>query len=180
MDTPRSERGALVAAELAQHLDYLRRFARSRARDDDLAEDAVQDTLVAALESGERFSGKAKLRTWLTGILLHKIHDRFRRDARESVIDALDGPLIDTLAAGSGDDPEQALAGKQLERAFRRALGALPPRQREAFLLKEYAEVDSERLLPLLGVTRGNLWVLVHRARAHLQVALERDGYSVA
>src|SRR5687768_2737563 len=179
MDTTRCERGALVAAALGQHLDYLRRFARSRVRDDDLAEDAVQETMVAALESGERFAGKAKLRTWLTGILLHKIHDRFRRDARESVLDAFDPQLEDTLPAGHASDPEQALVAKELERNFRKALAALPPRQREAFLLKEYSGVESERLLPLLGITRGNLWVLVHRARAHLQASLERDGYSI-
>ncbi|HYC34998.1 MAG TPA: sigma-70 family RNA polymerase sigma factor [Usitatibacter sp.] len=179
MDTPRCERGALVAAELAGHLDYLRRFARSRTRDEDLAEEAVQETMLAALQSRSGFAGKAKLRTWLTGILLHKIHDGFRRDARDSVMDAFEPHFEETLTASSGD-PEQALAAKQLQRSLDRALRTLPPRQREAFLLREHAEIDGERLLPLLGVSRGNLWVLVHRARAHVRAALEREGYSIA
>ena len=53
MDTTRSEHDALLASQLAEHLDYLRRFARSRARDEELAEEAVQETLLAALESGQ-------------------------------------------------------------------------------------------------------------------------------
>jgi RNA polymerase sigma-70 factor (ECF subfamily) len=179
MDTNRSEQGALVATDLAQHLDYLRRFARSRARDDDIAEDAVQETMLAALESGHRFAGRAKLRTWLTGILLHKIHDSFRREARNATFDLYDPQVEESIPASHGD-PELELRGKQLDGAISRAMDALPPRQREAFLLKELSEVDTPHLMDLLGVTRGNLWVLVHRARAHLQAALEREGYSVA
>src|SRR6186997_1690519 len=83
MDTSRNERRALLAAEVARHSDYLLRYARSRVRDDHLAEEAVQETLLAALESLDSFDGRATLRTWLTGILLHKIHDGFRRCARE-------------------------------------------------------------------------------------------------
>jgi RNA polymerase sigma-70 factor (ECF subfamily) len=179
MDTNRSEQGALSATELAQHLDYLRRFARSRARDEDIADEAVQETMLAALESRDRFAGRAKLRTWLTGILLHKIHDAFRREARGVSADLYDPKLEESLPATYGD-PEAALSGKELERTLARAMQELPPRQREAFLLKEVSEVDSEPLTRLLGVSKGNLWVLVHRARAHLQSSLEREGYSIA
>ena len=83
MDTSRNERNALLAAEIARHSGYLLRYARSRVRDEHLAEEAVQETLLAALESLESFNGRASLRTWLTGILLHKIHDGFRRGARD-------------------------------------------------------------------------------------------------
>lgn len=179
MDTNRTEQSALSATELAQHLDYLRRFARSRARDEDIADEAVQETMLAALESVHRFAGRAKLRTWLTGILLHKIHDAFRREARGISADLYDANLEENLPSSDGD-PEATLRGKELERTINQAMQALPPRQREAFLLKEVSDVDSEPLTRLLGVSKGNLWVLVHRARAHLQVALEREGYSVA
>lgn len=189
MDTTGTERSALFAAQLAEHLDYLRRFARTRARDDELAEEAVQETMLAALESGHRFEGRARLRTWLTGILLHKIHDRFRRGTREATLHEadVDGDFVDFLhaaAAGatgsSADAPDRSLHNKQLRAALDRALAALPPRQREAFLLQELSAIDTAHATQLLGVSKGNFWVLVHRARAHLQAALLREGFSPA
>src|SRR6187399_579214 len=121
MDTNRTEQGALLATQLGEHLDYLRRFARSRMRDEDLAEEAVQETLLAALESGDRFGGRAKLRTWLTGILLHKIHDEFRRGAREGQhrhsrdegADAGAPPIEESIASPDGG-PDHALHCRQL------------------------------------------------------------------
>ena len=187
MDTHRSEQSALLATRLAEHIDYLRRFARSRMRDEDLAEEAVQETLLAALESGDRFAARAKLRTWLTGILLHKIHDEFRRGAREGLhrharddgTDAAQGPIEESIASPEGG-PDHAVHCRELRAAIDRALAALPPRQKEAFLLKEVSGLETEQLQRLLGVSTGNVWVLLHRARTHLQAALSREGFSVA
>jgi RNA polymerase sigma-70 factor (ECF subfamily) len=186
MDTNRTEQGAVFATQLGEHLGYLRRFARSRMRDEDLAEEAVQETLLAALESGERFGGRAKLRTWLTGILLHKIHDEFRRGAREGAHrlgrdDGADGqpPPEESIASPEGG-PDHAFHCRQLRAAIDRAVAALPPRQKEAFLLKEISGLDTAQLQGLLGVSPGNVWVLLHRARAHLQDALAREGFSAA
>lgn len=189
MDTDRSECNALVAAQLAEHFEYLRRFARSRARDDELAEEAVQETLLAALESGQRFAGRAKLRTWLTGILLHKLHDAFRRGAREATLREADlsEDFIEQLHERAGEAgasrhaaPEHALHCKQLRAAIDRAMAQLPPRQKEAFLLKEISALETEHAMELMGVNTGNLWVLVHRARSHLQASLEREGFAPA
>ena len=176
-----------INKQLGEHIDYLRRFARSRMRDEDLAEEAVQETLLAALESSERFGGRAKLRTWLTGILLHKIHDEFRRGAREGLHrhahdEGADGsapPPEESVASPDGG-PDHALHCRQLRAAIDRALAQLPPRQKEAFLLKEVAGLETAQLQGLLGVNTGNVWVLLHRARAHLQAALSREGFSVA
>lgn len=185
MDTTRSEQGALLATQLAEHLDYLRRFARSRMRDEDLAEEAVQETLLAALESGDRFAARAKLRTWLTGILLHKIHDEFRRGAREGLHrharDESDNlpPPEESVPSPEGG-PDHAVHCRQLRAAIDRAVAALPPRQKEAFLLKEVSGLDTAQLQGLLGVSAGNVWVLLHRARTHLQAALSREGFSAA
>ena len=71
-----------IAAQLETHRGYLFRVAKLQLRDDALAEDVVQETLLAAL-SGSSFSGKSSLKTWLTGILKHKIVDAIRRKQRE-------------------------------------------------------------------------------------------------
>src|SRR3954470_17807255 len=71
--------------DLAAHRGYLMRVARLQLRDEALAEDVVQETLLAAL-SGSGFSGKSTLRTWLTGILKHKIVDAIRKKQREPTV----------------------------------------------------------------------------------------------
>ena len=71
-----------LAQEIASHRSVLMRTAMLRMRDTHLAEDAVQETMLAALSSADQFDGRSKLRTWLTGILLHKITDTHRRLSR--------------------------------------------------------------------------------------------------
>ena len=90
--------------ELADHRGAMLRFARRKIRDENLAEDAVQDALAAALASRESFQGQSALRTWLIGILNHKIQDVFRRESRY-VRPAGEGMDPDVLAA---DDPTPA------------------------------------------------------------------------
>lgn len=189
MDTTRSERSALVASQLAEHLDYLRRFARSHARDEEIATEAVQETLLAALQGEHRFARRAKLRTWLTGILLHKIHDAFRRNTREATMREADlcDDFVDFLhakaqiaTASEAASPDHAMHCRQLRAAINRAMATMPPRQKQAFMLKELSDLDTEHVVKLLGVSTGNLWVLLHRARAHLQEALAREGFAPA
>jgi RNA polymerase sigma-70 factor, ECF subfamily len=161
--------------QIAQHTGYLLRYARSRVRDEHLAEEAVQETMLAALESLDRFDGRSSLRTWLTGILVHKIHDGFRRDARSG-----EAPGVEPDEPVDWLTPDHALHVKRLCGEFTEAVGRLPKRQAEAFLMGEIEELDTERMCRKLGVSRTNLWVLLHRARTALKANLERQGYSLA
>jgi len=85
-------------ANVAQHRDYLYRYALLHLRDASRADDVVQETLLAAVESPDRFSGRSSLRTWLTGILKHKIIDVFRKQAREQTVDTPAGSVSDEEA----------------------------------------------------------------------------------
>ncbi len=78
------------ASRCNSHRGYLLRVAVLQLRDNDLAEDIVQDTLVAALQGAQGFSGRSSLKTWLTGILKHKIVDAIRRKTREPAFASLD------------------------------------------------------------------------------------------
>jgi RNA polymerase sigma-70 factor (ECF subfamily) len=81
---------------LNDHGDYLYRFALARLRDPHLAEDAVQETLLAAIKSNG-FKGDSSARTWLTGILKHKMIDLQRKQFREQPIsDLIDLDASDT------------------------------------------------------------------------------------
>ena len=66
------------------HGDYLFRYAMTRLRDASKAEDAVQETFLAALKGGKSFAGRSAEKSWLTGILKNKIADYYRKASRES------------------------------------------------------------------------------------------------
>jgi RNA polymerase sigma-70 factor (ECF subfamily) len=71
------------AEAAALHRPYLYRYALSKLRRAEIADELVQDTLMAALPGQANFRGESALRTWLTGILKHKIVDWQRREARD-------------------------------------------------------------------------------------------------
>ena len=173
MDTHKAERDALLATRIAEHSSFLMRVARSRVRDPHRAEEAVQETLLAALECAHSFDGRATLRTWLTGILLHKIFDGFRHCAR--AIPQGDEPFPEVP---DWMTPDRALHGKRLWNAFARALAELPRRQAEALVLREIEGRGTEDVCRALGVSPGNLWVLLHRAKARARLALAREGFA--
>src|SRR5271165_1791769 len=82
-----SQEAAIVrddaSAWLERHGDALYCYARARVGACDLAEDLVQETLLAALEARQQFAGRSSVRTWLFSILRHKIVDLYRRGGAE-------------------------------------------------------------------------------------------------
>src|SRR5689334_8654049 len=70
-------------SELESHRSALYKFALLQLRNETHAEDCVQETLIAAIQGAARFSGGSSVRTWLVGILKHKIIDHFRKASRE-------------------------------------------------------------------------------------------------
>lgn len=165
---------------------YLIRFARARLSDADAAEDAVQDALLAALGAAASFKGTASLRTWLTGILNHKIHDAYRRQvaqARRSALprsarageeqDAL-GAALDREAISDCErhDPLHQLAARRLSRDIESAVAGLPRRQREVFVLADVHGYPTEHVARTVGISIPNVWVTLHRARRVLRERL--------
>ena len=178
---PASVTGVAAAAlDLAIHRGAMLRFARRRIRDAELAEDAVQDALLAALSSRESFEGKSALRTWLIGILNHKIQDVFRRESRYVRQGASEGEegdesgedrLLETQPAmGAGDthDPLREVAQRRMQAQLAREVDALPPTLKEVFVLQVIEGVSTEEVCQRLGITEANCWVRLHRARKRL------------
>src|SRR5512147_2421653 len=129
---------------------YLLRFALLQLRDPDAAEDAVQEALLAALAGETGFGGRANLRTWLTGILKHKIVDAIRRASRETAV-AGDGDgdesEFDRLFEDNGHwvehpaawvNPDASLEQKQFFAALEACLAKLPAKTAQAFLMREH------------------------------------------
>jgi RNA polymerase sigma-70 factor (ECF subfamily) len=168
--------------DLAAHNGYLLGYALRSVRDRDLAQDLVQDTLVAALSAQTPFAGRSSLRTWLVGILKHKILDAFRERARAPVsLEAMqeEGIELDIDAGGplaapsaGGIDPAQALEHARFWQAFERELARMPARMAEAFVLTELTTMDASAVCSTLDVTPNALWVMRFRAKDALRAAL--------
>ncbi len=171
---------AFTAIDFAAHRSAMLRFARRKIRDEDLAEDAVQDALVAAMTSGASFQGKSALRTWLIGILNHKIQDVFRRESRyvrNAPSDGADGdgghddPLAEALAAVEASDrtdPMREVGRRRMYEALVREVEALPPTLRDVFRMQVVEGLSTEEVCRRLNITEANCWVRLHRARKRL------------
>jgi RNA polymerase sigma-70 factor (ECF subfamily) len=168
-----------------QHGDALFRYALLRVRNRSMAEDLVQESFLAALKSQPRFRGDSEVRTWLIGILRHKIIDHLRAADRRTTSEPSDGgdSLIDSWFAPDGRwvtppaqldiDPARLLERKEFWEVFQRCLEAVPGRAGEAFALRMLSDVTADTVCKELSITSTNLWVLLHRARARLRACLE-------
>ena len=170
--------GGLV--DLSAHRSAMLRFARRKIRDEDLAEDAVQDALVAALSSRESFQGRSALRTWLIGILNHKIQDVFRRESRyvrqsagagqgeEGAAEESPAEVFAAVAATELSDPANEVGQRRMRAELVREIDALPETLREVFVLQVIEGLPTAEVCRRLGITEANCWVRLHRARKRL------------
>lgn len=151
-------------------------------REPALAEDLVQDTLLAALRAQAGFAAQASERTWLVAILKNKIIDHYRRAGRESPLPEHLEPdeAVDTLFRDEPDGhwveppsnwprPDTALEQAEFWRVFQECLDALPDRQSRVFVLCEIDGLTTAELCKLFGASTSNMWVLLHRARLRLR-----------
>lgn len=178
------------ASELAGHRPVLLRYARLHLRDAAAAEDAVQDTLLAALQSAAGFRGGSSLQTWLIAILRRKLIDQLRRGKRE-VAEADTGlntgdddtGLLTRLFERNGHwavppavwaDPDGSLEQADFYAAFEECVQGLPERTAQAFVLREVSGFEAAEICKELAISTSNYWVLMHRARLRLRDCLEK------
>jgi RNA polymerase sigma-70 factor (TIGR02943 family) len=191
-----------IELELEQHRTYLLRFARLQLRNDAWAEDAVSDTLLAALSKPHAFESKSQLKTWLVGILKHKVIDVLRVQTREASLhfdadgdgseelDALmfkpDGHYVstplnwDSANPNLSDQPEQSLSTQQFFKVLEACTDKLPPAQGRIFLMREWLELSVDDICKELDLTSTNLYVQLHRARLRLRECLEINWFGLA
>jgi RNA polymerase sigma-70 factor (ECF subfamily) len=169
---------------------YLLRYASLQLRDAASAEDAVQEALLAALAGEANFAGRSNLRTWLTGILKHKIVDAIRRQIREPIATepgpGSDSEEFDGLYDRRGhwaetpdawEQPEGALGQKQFLAALEACLRALPERTARVFMMREHLGLDTSEICKELGITPTHCWVMLHRARMALRQCLQMNWF---
>ena len=179
-------------AEFAFEVQALRaqllRFARWQLRNDDWAEDAVSETVLAALQAPQRFAARSQLKSWLIGILKHKLVDQLRRHAREVSTNVDDeGAELDSLlfhadghwrqAPSPWGDPEQALRQREFFTVLEWCVQRLPATQGRVFMMREWLELDADEICKNLAISATHLWVLLHRARLRLRECLQQSWF---
>jgi RNA polymerase sigma factor (sigma-70 family) len=184
---------APVERWLTEHGDLLWRFVLGRTRSREVAEEVVQETILAAMQGYANFAGGSSERTWLLGIAAHKIADHFRaerrraagsdagntqpRDADNAKFHAmftakgmwLKPPSDWGVDAGSTTENAEMLA------ALRRCIEALPPSQAEAVWLRDLLNIPAGEVCKAMGISPTNLWSRMHRARAALRACVEKS-----
>jgi RNA polymerase sigma-70 factor (TIGR02943 family) len=170
---------------LDQYGDALYRFARSRVQNSFIAEDLMQETLLAAYHSRKGFSGQSTVKTWLTGILKHKIADYYRKQKPELGDENIDDfagsldPLFDTkekwkIKPGDwGGDPKNVYQRKELMVSIHTCLAGMPEKFSLAYTLRELEGVSTSEIGELFQTGKNNCWVILHRARMLLRQCLE-------
>jgi len=180
---------AAFSAQVQALRPQLLRFARTQLRNEAWAEDAVSDTLLAALEKPQSFGGLSQLKTWLVGILKHKVVDQLRRHHREATVlvddDGVD--LDELLFAPDGHfretpqdwgNPELSLGQRQFFEVLEACVEHLPPAQGRVFMMREWLELDTDEICKELAISATNLWVMLHRARLRLRECLQQNWFN--
>lgn len=178
--------------QLVDLRDYLMRFARLQLRNEAWAEDAVSETLLAALNKPQSYGQRSQLKTWLVGILKHKIVDLLRlhhrevtqgQDSEDERADPLDhmafkrdGHFAEKPAEWG--DPHQDLSQRQFFLVLEACTDKLPASQGRLFLMREWLELSSEEICKELALTPTNLYVQLHRARLRLRECLELNWFA--
>jgi RNA polymerase sigma-70 factor (ECF subfamily) len=171
---------------------YLLKFARLQLRNEAWAEDAVSEVLVAALAKPQAFDNRSQLKTWLVGILKHKVVDALRLHGREvGGLGASDDDLTDPLdyiqfqpdghfteSPAEWGNPEAEISNKQFFTVLEACASQLPPVQGRLFLMREWLELSCDEICKELGLTPTNLYVQLHRARLRLRECLEIRWYA--
>lgn len=170
-----------------RHAEALYFYALMRVQEKDLAEDMVQETLLAALQSWEDFAGDSSERTWLIGILRHKILDFFRQHHSDHE-QVENNPGYSDYFCEKGHwkekivdwkaNPEVLAQNEEFWKVLRDCLKELSQVMAKAFVMRELECMSSEEVCKHLEISETNLWVRLHRARLQLRRCLEINWFA--
>ncbi len=178
---------------LADLRQMMLKFARLQLSDEALAEDAVQEALIGALKNANNFERRSALKTWVFGILKHKIADILRKRQRYVEASSLlkedqDDDNMEQLFNDHGHwqkherpvnwgVPQEAVKQEHFWRIFETCLQGLPENQARLFMMREFIQLEADEICQSLDITTSNLHVMLYRARLKLRECLENKWF---
>ena len=159
----------------------LMRQARHLVGDRDVAEDLVQETLIAILHAQSGYRGEACFDTWAIAILRHKVGDWYREGARHRLasLDSVgetggaqaagEAPRDEALAGAASTCPDRQFERRELALAIDDCVAALPARSRQLFAMHEQLGFDTDEVCDRLEISAGHCRTLLHRLRLALR-----------
>jgi len=170
---------------VSEHAETLYAYALMRVGQPASAEDVVQETLLAALQSWQNFAGESSERTWLIGILRHKILDFFRRKRpqEDAGDEAWQSEYFDKHRHWKDkmlnwkDDPQALAENHEFWQVLQGCLRELSQVMARAFIMREMEGMGPEEVCKHLEISQTNLWVRLHRARLQLRRCLETNWF---
>jgi len=180
VDRARSRDELAVRAITKRYNRRLFRLARSILRDDAEAEDVVQESYVRAFTGLDLFRGDASFGTWITRIAVNEALGRLRR--RRPTIDwetysenRTTAQVIDFPASAVSNDPERMMAQSEVRAVLERAIDELPDAFRAVFVARIVEGLTIEETADLFGLKPETVKTRLHRARALLRDALDKQ-----
>lgn len=174
--------------------DKLYSWALYKTNSKETAEDLVQETFMVAFQSHDKFQEKSNAKTWLFGILNHKIADHFRKIYRQPVVNESDRnpetgkDFLDTFFDADGswvkdqrpktwDEDEHLLDNPEFIENFQACMNDLPANWYAAINLKYLEEKKGAIICQELQITPTNFWQILHRAKLQLRKCLENHWF---
>ena len=164
-------RGDAASFELLmrRYNERVYRTVRSIVRNEDEAEDVMQQAYVNAFTHLGQFNGAARFSTWLTRIAINEALARIRRLGRYDVFDEESPNVEPFIAPGASDNPEWHAFNGELRGLLEEAIDALPNGMREVFVLREVEGVSTADAADCLDVSEDVVKTRLSRARATLR-----------
>lgn len=176
---------------LDEYGDQLYRFAYSKLKNEETAEDMVQETLLSAVKAFDTFQAKASVKTWLFTILKNKIIDHVRKTKRRikenKEVDVNDDKgqfnragIWSVFVPNWAREPDKVLQDKDFSNTLESCVDKLKDKPKKALMLSINSDFTSEEICNALDISSSNLWVILHRARLQLRECLEKNWYKVS
>lgn len=155
----------------------LLRLAQRILRNDDDAEDAVQDAYLKAVLHCSEFAGRSSFLTWLTRIVINQAVGQLRAHRRKPLMEKMSGcgDADGVVCVSQAEDPEQQLLRSERARQLRRALAKIPEKYRIVIELR-VEELSLAEAAHRLGTTEGCIKTRLHRANRMLRQRYSGDG----
>jgi RNA polymerase sigma-70 factor (ECF subfamily) len=150
----------------------LYRVARSILREDDEAEDVVQDAYVRAYQHLDQFLGRARFSTWLTKIAVHEALARAQKRGRTQELEAMIADEKETALTAPTASPEHQASETEMGRLLEHAILGLPHHYRVVLMMRDIEEMSTADTAAALDLSEDNVKIRLHRARLLLREEL--------